>query len=39
MVSQAEKLSVVADELNKFAKDSGLGDLTFTASILKNKLD
>ena len=39
MVSQAEKLSVVTDKLNKFAKDSGLGDLACTASILKNKLD
>ena len=39
MVSQAEKLSFVTDKPNKFAKDSGLGDLTCTASILKKKLD
>ena len=36
MVSQ---LSVVADKLNKFAKDTGLGDLACTVSILKNNLD
>ena len=39
MVSQVEKLSVVADMLNKFAQDSGLGNLAGTVSILKNNLD
>ena len=39
LISQAEKLSVVADKLNKFAKDSGLVNLACTVSILKNNLD
>ena len=39
MLSQVERLSIVAERLSKFCKEAGLDDFEWTAKLCKNKLD